>query len=338
MDPTLNVLLVEEKHPTRQSLEESLRADGYGVVSASNGVDGLRVLAEHQPDIVVTSLLMSVMDGLEFCKRVRETSQVPVLVFGHAADREARADILEAGANDYSQTDTDDLSDVVERLGTLARQAEPGPSKSQGQASLSVQGGPNSGMMITLSDGPVVLGRGVDNDGDIDHETVSRRHAVIMEASNGFVVRDLNSANGTFLNRVKLAEGEHPLSNGDKIRIGGSEVAFFFRQKGPSTVKMRRGAGSDPAEVREDAEAEASPERPLSQKDSELLKYLESKRGVAVRREEIAGSVWPERPLDELLTSQEIDRAILRVRTHIKDDPRMPKHLITAGEYGYLLV
>ena len=97
----------------------------------------------------------------------------------------------------------------------------------------SIKGGPNDGVEMSLSGGPMIMGRGPDNDIDVGEDTVSRRHALMMETSDGFVLRDLNSANGTFVNRKRIADGEQRLRHGDRVRLGGSGVTFVFRQKGP---------------------------------------------------------------------------------------------------------
>ena len=116
------------------------------------------------------------------------------------------------------------------------------------RASLRIRGGQDNGLTIPLSGGAVILGRGPDNDVDVDDETVSRRHALISETPDGFVLRDLGSANGTYLDRDKIDHRDHQLRHGNRIRLAGSGVTFIFRQKGPTTVKMK----SEPADVDSD--------------------------------------------------------------------------------------
>ena len=103
-----------------------------------------------------------------------------------------------------------------------------------------VLGGPNGGMTIPLSERPVTLGRTWDSDILVDESTVSRRHALIMETSAGFILRDLNSTNGTFVGHDKMGQAERPLKNGDRIRLAGSQITFIFRQERPATVGMMR--------------------------------------------------------------------------------------------------
>ena len=105
------------------------------------------------------------------------------------------------------------------------------------RASLVAHGGPTSGMTMPLTGRPITLGRRPDNDVVIDEPTVSRRHALIMETLSGFVLRDLGSQNGTFLNHAKIDQRENPLGHLDRIRLGGSEVTLVFRNEGAPTLE-----------------------------------------------------------------------------------------------------
>ena len=215
-----------------------------------------------------------------------------------------------------------------------------------GRSSLMVQGGPSSGMTIELAGRPVTLGRRGDNDVMVEEDTVSRRHALIMETPAGYVLRDLNSTNGTFVNRSKLGLQEHTLKHGDQIRLAGSKVTFVFREEGSDTRKMTVGApvtgaiqlGADmvkeplPAE-----EPEPEPEPEPAEKETQLLRLLESRRGNVVNREEIFRAVWPELPAGPEV-DEEIDRTVESLRGQIEEDPSKPTHLVTVGEFGFLLI
>ena len=100
------------------------------------------------------------------------------------------------------------------------------------QARLTVQGGPDSGTTIPLSGRPLMLGRRSDNDVVVDENWVSRQHALIIETSTGFALRDLNTTNGTFVNGGRIGPAEHLLNHGDSIRLAGSQVSFIFREEG----------------------------------------------------------------------------------------------------------
>jgi pSer/pThr/pTyr-binding forkhead associated (FHA) protein len=107
-----------------------------------------------------------------------------------------------------------------------------------GQAMILIQGGPQSGQVVALGGLAVTIGRRSDNDVIVDDSNVSRRHTLIMETSGGYVVRDLNSTNGTFVNRERLGDGDHSLQSGDLIRVGGSEISLLFKQDAPMTVRL----------------------------------------------------------------------------------------------------
>jgi len=66
-------------------------------------------------------------------------------------------------------------------------------------ATLLVSGGPNNSVIIKLTGRPITLGRRQDNDVVIDETTVSCRHSLILDTPGGFLLRDLNTNNGTFI-------------------------------------------------------------------------------------------------------------------------------------------
>ena len=126
------------------------------------------------------------------------------------------------------------------------------------RASISFRGGPNDGKTLSLSGGPLVVGRGPDNDIDINDDTVSRRHALMLETSRGFIIRDLNSANGTLSNRERLGGQERSLNHGDRMRLGSGKVTLIFRQKGPQTLTMAVQPPSDEAEAGDTGDSPAA--------------------------------------------------------------------------------
>ncbi len=70
------------------------------------------------------------------------------------------------------------------------------------------------------------IGRLADNDVSIDDDSISSRHAEISGVEGATVLRDLDSTNGTFLNREQIT-GEHPLVEGDEIYFGGVRTVFM---------------------------------------------------------------------------------------------------------------
>ncbi|HVL26831.1 MAG TPA: FHA domain-containing protein [Acidimicrobiales bacterium] len=95
-----------------------------------------------------------------------------------------------------------------------------------------VKRGPNAGSKFMLDADVTGAGRHPDSDIFLDDITVSRRHAEIVRTAEGFVVRDVGSLNGTYLNRERIEEA--PLQNGDELQIGKFKLVFFSGAAGES--------------------------------------------------------------------------------------------------------
>ncbi len=93
-----------------------------------------------------------------------------------------------------------------------------------GTALLIVQRGPNTGARFLLDDAEVTSGRGPDSDIFLDDVTVSRKHAVFSFEDGRFVVRDVGSLNGTYVNRERVDEAE--LHDRDEVQIGKFRLVF----------------------------------------------------------------------------------------------------------------
>lgn len=99
-DPAL-ILLVEDETPIRRFLVAALVGEGYRVVEADTGAQGLRAATQQPPDLVVLDLGLPDLDGQELLTRLREWLRAPIIVLS-ARDREAqKVAALDAGADDY---------------------------------------------------------------------------------------------------------------------------------------------------------------------------------------------------------------------------------------------
>ncbi|GAA4405425.1 hypothetical protein GCM10023168_19080 [Fodinibacter luteus] len=97
-----------------------------------------------------------------------------------------------------------------------------------GTALLVVLRGPNTGARFLLDDDEVMSGRHPDSDIFLDDVTVSRKHAIFRRTSEGFVVRDVGSLNGTYVNRELVDEAT--LRTGDEVQIGKFRLVFYASQ------------------------------------------------------------------------------------------------------------
>ncbi len=94
-----------------------------------------------------------------------------------------------------------------------------------GTALLVVLRGPNTGARFLLDDDEVSSGRHPDSDIFLDDVTVSRKHAVFTRTGDGFVVRDVGSLNGTYVNRNRIDQAV--LQTGDEVQIGKFRLVFY---------------------------------------------------------------------------------------------------------------
>jgi pSer/pThr/pTyr-binding forkhead associated (FHA) protein len=102
-----------------------------------------------------------------------------------------------------------------------------------GSAMLVVQRGPNAGSRFLLDNDLVTTGRHPDSDVFLDDVTVSRRHAEFRRSADGFVVRDVGSLNGTYVNRDRV--DEVTLGNGDEVQVGKYRLVYYAATEAPAS-------------------------------------------------------------------------------------------------------
>ena len=95
------VLVVEDDPDTAQLLRLYLARDGHEVLSASDGIKGLRLAREESPDLVVLDLMLPGLDGMEICRELRSYSNVPIVMVTARVEEDDRLAGLELGADDY---------------------------------------------------------------------------------------------------------------------------------------------------------------------------------------------------------------------------------------------
>jgi len=95
------ILLAEDEVALRDFVSRNLRARGFEVLEASNGLEAIDVWERENPHLLILDIMMPRMDGLEVCRRVREHSAVPIIVLT-ALDMESdKVAALDLGADDY---------------------------------------------------------------------------------------------------------------------------------------------------------------------------------------------------------------------------------------------
>jgi len=102
----MQILLVDDSQTMRRILKNTLTKAGYnGVLEAENGKEGLEILKEKKPDLVLLDWNMPVMNGLEFLKAAKaeeSVKHIPVIMVTSISEKEKVVEAIRAGAADYT--------------------------------------------------------------------------------------------------------------------------------------------------------------------------------------------------------------------------------------------
>lgn len=120
----MTALVIDDEAQIRRLLRVSLEANGYRVIEAATGKDGITEAAQWQPDIVLLDLGLPDMDGVSVLKRLREWSRVPVVVLSVRDREEDKIAALDNGADDYV-TKPFSTGELLARLRVAQRHAQP---------------------------------------------------------------------------------------------------------------------------------------------------------------------------------------------------------------------
>ncbi len=118
------VLVVDDEVQIRRLLNVSLEANGYRVMEAATGQEGLTVAAQYPPDVVILDLGLPDLDGVTVLKRLREWSRVPVVVLSVRDREEDKIAALDNGADDYV-TKPFSTGELLARLRVAQRHSAP---------------------------------------------------------------------------------------------------------------------------------------------------------------------------------------------------------------------
>src|SRR5215212_11665977 len=95
------ILVAEDQETLRTSISRNLRARGFEVIEAANGMEALSLWDAEQPQLLILDVMMPRMDGLEVCRRVRERSTVPIMVLTALDEERDKVTAFDLGADDY---------------------------------------------------------------------------------------------------------------------------------------------------------------------------------------------------------------------------------------------
>ncbi len=124
------ILVVDDEKRIIDLARMYLEQDGFRVASATNGTAAKRMILANKPNLVVLDLMLPGMDGLEVCRRVREESDVPIIMLTARNDDIDKIVGLELGADDYL-TKPFNPSELVARIRAILRRADRNPPRDE---------------------------------------------------------------------------------------------------------------------------------------------------------------------------------------------------------------
>jgi ribosomal protein L40E len=196
-------------------------AAGAAAASGAHQTDGR--LGDLMPSVYCTACGAENPEGARFCSRCG--TALVRLPADRAADTTSTISL--AGTDLDSETGDELAADDAAVVATLP----------PGTALLAVLRGPNAGSRFLLDSDLTLVGRHPDSDIFLDDVTVSRRHAEFYRQGGRFVVRDVGSLNGTYVNRERIEETD--LHEGDEVQVGKFRLVFLL---GPGPAEY--GGGS----------------------------------------------------------------------------------------------
>lgn len=122
MEDNKKILIIEEVEDDvnlREALHDRLSREGFTVIDAKNGEEGLEVALSHHPDLILLDILMPKMGGLEMLRKLRKDptgKNIPVIIFSNYGNNNNVANAIELEANDYLIKSNWTLEEVTEKV------------------------------------------------------------------------------------------------------------------------------------------------------------------------------------------------------------------------------
>lgn len=121
------ILIIDDERAIRRFLNTILQAHGYEVFAANDGQEGLLGVAQHRPDLVILDLGLPGIDGIEVTRRLREWTNIPIVILSVRGQEADKIAALDAGADDYL-TKPFSAGELMARLRAALRRAATGES------------------------------------------------------------------------------------------------------------------------------------------------------------------------------------------------------------------
>ncbi len=211
------VLVCDDEQQILRALRVILRDAGYEAVPASTGEEALDEAAAARPTAAIIDLVLPDIDGIEVCRRLREWTDMPLIVLSAVGDEDAKVRALAAGADDYV-TKPFGPRELIARLQANLRRIEPDPGES----------------LITSGELEI----------DLAARTVHRdREEVHLTPTEFLLLAQLARNRGRLLTHRDLLVAVWGAGYGDDTQVLRAHIANLRRKIGPSYIRTDPGVG-----------------------------------------------------------------------------------------------
>ena len=247
----VRIAVIEDDPVIARAIADRFRAEGWEVLTAPDGPQGVRLVAQNSPSAVVLDVMLPGMDGLEVCRRIQASSAVPVLMLTARDDEADMLVGLGVGADDY-MTKPFSMRELVARLKALLRREERARDRAAQY--------PTSTEPERLTFGDLVIERSarrVSRGGQEAHLTRTEYDLLLC----------LASAPGAVLSRETLLEEVWDWVDATGTRTVDSHVKALRRKLGAELVRTVHGVGYSfepptqaPSPAHDDSQSSAEPQ------------------------------------------------------------------------------
>ncbi|MEM5769180.1 MAG: response regulator transcription factor, partial [Bacillota bacterium] len=117
-------LIIEDDVNIAELLRLYLEKDGFDVIKAADGATGVRMALNDAPDVIILDIMLPVLDGWQVCRKVRESSRVPIIMLTAKGETFDKVNGLEMGADDYIVKPFE-VKELLARIHAVMRRTEP---------------------------------------------------------------------------------------------------------------------------------------------------------------------------------------------------------------------
>jgi len=224
-DNSKTILVVEDGNGIRQFLMNRLQKAGYNVLEAQNGLEGLQRFYSDHPDIIILDIAMPKMDGWQTLERIREVSNIPVLMLTAATQQKEKIRGLDEGADDYI-TKPFSGEELIARVSAVLRRSYP----------------PATDLESNIFSDPELS---IDNQ---RHEVFVRGEPVVFSATEFRLLNALTNNAGNVLSQGRLLDLVWPQDFEESLSVVRRYINYL-RQKievdpgNPKLIETVRGFG-----------------------------------------------------------------------------------------------